>query len=114
MESVDVFKNLQKRLYEMLVSDDIVDKWAKTHVWQTEMGDKTVDVYPVTIWDDCAEIKVNTNRNYFTKAIERLVDVNDELESGEFLNGVLRFYYTDFFSKEVARIRKNINGQIQV
>lgn len=81
-----------------IMNDNMFSKYISKHTWMS--GSSTV-VYPVTVWEVSKQIEfqLNTNRNMFSKFIERTCEKYPLLEMGVFIKSdgscpsTIKFYY---------------------
>ena len=113
MENSDRFLSLMNDVTNALVSDDVIERWLLFQPWEYVYYGKPIDIYPVTFWKTFVDIGIKSDRNYFGKAIERIVSKFDYFKSGEFIRGnnlkssCIRFYFTDEFAEHMCDIRKD-------
>ena len=70
---------IQDQIVAAIKNEQVIAKHIDHHHWIS--GSSTV-VYPITLWERSVCIQLNTNRNYFEKAIKRVLDKNKDLFKG--------------------------------
>ena len=61
---------IQQRILNAIKQERIIAKYTDQEPW--ESGSSTV-VYPITLWVDRVKVQIDTKRNYFEKAIQRVI-----------------------------------------
>lgn len=67
---------IQQRILNAIKQERIIAKYADQEPW--ESGSSTV-VYPITLWVDRVKVQIDTKKNYFEKAIQRVIEKNQDL-----------------------------------
>lgn len=68
--------NIQDRIVAAIKAEPVIAKHIDHHHWTS--GRSTI-VYPITLWAHNVCIQIDTRRNYFQKAIERVLNKNKDL-----------------------------------
>lgn len=90
--------NIQQKIVSAIKNENIIAKHIYQHHWIS--GSSTV-VYPITLWQYSVDVQIDTKRNYFEKAIRRVLEKNQDIfEFGFFCKSdnsrpaFIRFHYT--------------------
>lgn len=72
----------QEQLMHMISNDPFIQKYILHHTW---ISGENATVYPIQGWLDSIDVQINTDKNVFSKCIDRIVkNSNGALIKGYF------------------------------
>ena len=99
----------EEKIVASIYSEPVITKHICQHHW---VSDGTKTVHPITIWPENVTIQMDSDRNYFNKAIKRVVENHKDLfRTGYYCKNdgscpnTIRFEYT-------AEAQENLRNKI--
>lgn len=97
----------QERIVAAIKGERTLAKHIYKHVWTSG---STTEVYPITLWERSVDVQMDTHRNYFDKAIARVLAKHSDLFSNGYFcknddscPAEVRFIYTEETKKSLKQ-----------